>query len=189
MTDTRCLEPELVEALESLYARVPRTACQRKCQIFCGPLAIYPIEASRIREATGTPLATDARTLTCAALQEDGGCGIYAVRPLVCRVFGAISLLRCPHGCRPEHELSLEEADVLRREARLLSAMAGLESDTMQTELVHAEQGVMCPDCEGGLRKGACRECGNTRLVSVAQFHAYIARHRRFGVGESEERE
>ncbi|HEV2379781.1 MAG TPA: hypothetical protein VG206_08280 [Terriglobia bacterium] len=35
---------------------------------------------------------------------------IYGVRPLICRLWGLVKAMRCPHGCEPEQWLSDEEA-------------------------------------------------------------------------------
>ena len=35
----------------------------------------------------------------------DGGCAVYAERPVICRLFGTTSRLACPHGRRPEQML------------------------------------------------------------------------------------
>lgn len=39
---------------------------------------------------------------TCPALTKDLRCGVYEIRPFVCRVWGASESLPCPWGCLPE---------------------------------------------------------------------------------------
>lgn len=57
-------------------------------------------------EALGPPVPADERydddPLTCAWLTAGGQCSTYETRPLVCRLFGAVRGMRCPHGCRPQ---------------------------------------------------------------------------------------
>ena len=38
------------------------------------------------------------RTIDCPAL-VDGRCSVYEHRPLICRLWGAVESLPCPHGC------------------------------------------------------------------------------------------
>lgn len=49
-------------------------------------------------------------TLTCPLLGEDGRCTVYAARPLICRLYGSVSDLRCPHGCVPDRLLTPQQA-------------------------------------------------------------------------------
>lgn len=37
----------------------------------------------------------------CPALTADERCGVYEVRPMVCRLWGAAEPMPCPWGCRP----------------------------------------------------------------------------------------
>ncbi len=85
--------------LERVYAQVPDVACKGLCQRACGPIGISAIEADALA-AAGIELPTVDSELTCSHLKE-GRCSIYANRPLVCRIFGAVKKLPCPHGCKP----------------------------------------------------------------------------------------
>lgn len=38
----------------------------------------------------------------CPALDESGWCGVHEVRPMVCRLWGAMESLACRYGCRVE---------------------------------------------------------------------------------------
>ncbi len=40
--------------------------------------------------------------LTCTHLTNEGRCAIYEHRPLVCRLYGAVKRMKCPHGCKPK---------------------------------------------------------------------------------------
>ena len=45
------------------------------------------------------------KNLDCVFLDKEAKrCKVYAVRPMICRLFGAVDhpKLTCPHGCRPE---------------------------------------------------------------------------------------
>lgn len=114
-----------IEQLEEVYSRIPRVACRPGCTECCGPILMTWLERKRIEEKLGpvkwlTPIvaltlaaigksskATN-DALTCPAV-KDGRCGAYAVRPLICRVFGAVRDMPCPEGCKPERWLSEDE--------------------------------------------------------------------------------
>lgn len=52
-----------------------------------------------------------------------GACSAYRDRPLLCRLWGVVEKLRCPHGCEPERMLSnVESAAMLDQMARLSAA-------------------------------------------------------------------
>ena len=48
----------------------------------------------------------------CVYATEEG-CACYEERPLMCRLFGAVENLRCPHGCAPAVLLTRGAAQVL----------------------------------------------------------------------------
>lgn len=53
----------------------------------------------------------------CSMLTHDGRCSVYALRPMICRLFGAgPGGLRCHRGCEPERRLTaIEVAELLLR--------------------------------------------------------------------------
>jgi Fe-S-cluster containining protein len=55
--------------------------------------------------------------LTCGYVRQGGGCEIYEVRPLICRLFGAVDrlALNCHHGVKAENPLtSLESSELVK---------------------------------------------------------------------------
>ena len=50
-------------------------------------------------------------TFTCPFVTA-GGCGIYEVRPMICRLFGAVDapMMECPHGCGPARKLTEQQS-------------------------------------------------------------------------------
>lgn len=117
-----------VAAMEAVYARVPRIACRRLCIAACGPINYSRLEAKRIEKRTHRlPLADD--SLTCNML-ELGSCSVYDIRPLICRLFGVVDIMRCPHGCRPDRLLSDAEAKALLREA---ARIGGVRAENCQS--------------------------------------------------------
>lgn len=95
--------------IAELYAQIPSVACQRLCQHSCGPVEMSLLERGRINRSgrVHLPLLMDIppalRLLGhCAALDGDGSCSVYDLRPVICRLWGASEDLPCPHGCEPE---------------------------------------------------------------------------------------
>jgi Fe-S-cluster containining protein len=120
-----------IEHLEDIYRRLPKIACAGKCQDSCGPIMMSPIEQRRVEKRTGRPwLTVDLEYLadmillgktdcmTCPLLDAASGrCSVYAIRPLICRLWGLVEKMRCPWGCIPERWVSDDEADSLIKEA------------------------------------------------------------------------
>ena len=95
-------------ALQELYERVPEIPdCDGRCWISCGPVGMSDRELRRIRDA-GYPVASfeqakmKAETHWCEALTSGKRCAVYSLRPLVCRLWGAVESMKCPYGCVPE---------------------------------------------------------------------------------------
>lgn len=99
--------------LESIYASLPTVVCQGLCAESCGPIACSQAEADRMEAAAGRPLEFT-RGMTCGYLdQVNERCTVYAVRPLICRLWGVATDMSCPWGCQTT-PASVEPADVRR---------------------------------------------------------------------------
>lgn len=92
-----------------LYATIPDPKCKGLCVDTCTAIPLTVYEARVLRKA-GMPMphAEDmvVRILAgehprCPALVE-GRCTVYDIRPLICRLYGAVEDLRCEHGCEPD---------------------------------------------------------------------------------------
>lgn len=134
MTDPR--DGRDVETLEALYASLPEMRCRQQCWDSCTTFPTNALEHRHIKEKTGISLlgqsARKHKSLPrCPALSEDNRCMIYAVRPMICRIFGMTKLLSCGHGCVPEGGyLPTEEAFVLiNRVLRLSGDRQAVSSD------------------------------------------------------------
>lgn len=95
-------------ALNVLYEWVPSVACKGLCHYVCTTVDAGPRERQRIADAGVTlPLfvVDGEHGHTCPAL-VDGRCSVYDVRPMICRLWGASSVMPCPHGCEPDGDLS-----------------------------------------------------------------------------------
>jgi hypothetical protein len=99
--------------LDALYARLPHLNCQGRCAIACGAIPMTTAEAERLRKVTHVAPRTqpdrDHPTAgACIYLQNDR-CTAYRQRPLICRAWGVVMILSCPHGCAPERWLDPKE--------------------------------------------------------------------------------
>ncbi len=105
--------PSVAARLDALYAEVPAIECQGLCWDSCGRLDMSSAERRRIKTEGGVEIPDGTKAAgpsLCVALTMFRRCGVYAIRPLVCRLWGVIESLPCTFGCRPERMLSDEEA-------------------------------------------------------------------------------
>ena len=124
-------------SLDTIYARVPRIRCKGKCQQACGPIAMTAAEFSRLAAAAGREPSCGP-DLACSLLDARGRCSGYEARPLICRLWGVVKRMRCPHGCEPERWLSEDEAAELLRQANEVGGptrltIGGMSMDAMLT--------------------------------------------------------
>ncbi len=97
------------EALDRLSARLPTIVCQGKCQRYCGHVPMSRLERDRIVERVGEPRTFHG--FNCNLLDKSTGrCTVYEIRPLICRIWGCVKKLACPHGCKPSRWMSDKEA-------------------------------------------------------------------------------
>ncbi len=118
------ITPDLIRKVEAIYARVPRMRnCNRRCRASCGPIDMFRVEFRRIAEALGFEPPAHTPSGDCPMLDATGSCKVYEIRPLICRLWGAVDTpgMRCAFGCEPERWLSKAEADGLLREMAKLS--------------------------------------------------------------------
>lgn len=122
--------PDALAALDALYATLPAMACQGRCQAACGPVALTKLEVTRLRRTTTLP-TRNVPTPPCPLLRQ-GRCSVYAVRPLICRAWGAVESMQCPHGCQPERLLTIAEWEAVTAAvdavSRSLFPAAGLQT-------------------------------------------------------------
>lgn len=104
----RVVTPEQAAELDALYAQIPDVGCLGLCQAACGPIGMGEAEYARLQEpgmppvVRVDPMRVPFTPASCAALTLLGQCAVYRLRPMVCRIWGAVASMRCPHGCRPE---------------------------------------------------------------------------------------
>jgi len=91
--------------LAAVYAQIPdMDGCDGSCWESCGPVPMGAAERARIA-AAGVQIPPLVELLRsgrmCPALSAFGRCPVYDVRPVLCRLWGAVEGMRCDHGCRP----------------------------------------------------------------------------------------
>lgn len=116
--------------LQELYDQVPEVECKGLCHTSCGPIRLSNRERTRIKEASGITVPdADPQDFPlgeipdCPALTADKRCGAYEVRPMLCRLWGAVESMPCEYGCRPKDgQRLLADEDGYRLIAESLSA-------------------------------------------------------------------
>lgn len=116
------------EKIKRLYAKLPKIKCQKKCTQACGPILMSTAEKKIIVKRVGKDPFADikmpmdeesyVKNFTCLScpLLKDGECTVYDIRPAVCRLFGLVKKMECPHGCKPDRWVTDKEAHKLLKE-------------------------------------------------------------------------
>jgi hypothetical protein len=145
--------------LRELWAKIPPVKdCKGLCANSCGPIECSSEERRLIEERTGRPLEARPPGLTCSML-KNGRCTVYSIRPVICRLWGAVESMPCPQGCRPERMLSDREGlEIMVAAMRL----AGDDPDRVYTDFIDAlpedaiakmrEWALGAPDLGGAIR-------------------------------------
>lgn len=111
------------QLLDALYATLPPLQCRQKCQECCGPIRPAWLEWARL-QAERPDLPRPGASLICPLLdQATGQCTVYAIRPLICRLWGMVRTMECPHGCAPERWLREHEVKRLLRALKRLDTV------------------------------------------------------------------
>lgn len=138
-------KPGDLKALEAIYRDIPKMTCKGLCgwddktqDGCCGPLTLPVIERRRILQASGSVPKADAKTYLCNKY-INGKCSVYPIRPLICRLWGTVRSMACPHGCEPEQWLSARESVILIERLR---AIGGPEiADPVSVEAIRQDPG------------------------------------------------
>jgi len=100
-----------LRVLREIYSAIPSAGCKGLCVEACSTVPVFSFELEQLEAAAGRKLSThvvgddlilgNAVGDSCPLLVM-GLCSVYDHRPLICRAFGSVEGLPCPHGCRPE---------------------------------------------------------------------------------------
>src|SRR5688500_12200120 len=126
MGRNRAVDAARVSRLQDLYDQVPVVHCKGLCANECTSISMSDVEHRRMRRA-GHPVeevTPENLGKPCPALSEEGRCMAYEVRPIICRIYGAVeggSAITCPHGCEIEGTpLTVPETFELLNESYLI---------------------------------------------------------------------
>lgn len=79
---------------------LPKLECKGLCTHSCRMVLMGKSEEDVIRKKYGHVPQVD-EDLSCTMLRG-GRCAIYEDRPMVCRLWGMMERMVCPHGCIPD---------------------------------------------------------------------------------------
>jgi uncharacterized protein len=88
------------ERLAAIYARLPSVECRGLCAEACTAIDMSVRERLDLEGAAGHPCQVDGQG-KCNML-ANGRCTQYELRPLICRMWGAVESMPCPHGCQAD---------------------------------------------------------------------------------------
>lgn len=107
----------MADSLERIYRAVPTVACKGLCAESCGPIEMSDEERERLTERgveippidqAALDIIAGKRSASCPALVNDR-CSVYEHRPLICRLWGAVESMPCPHGCEVTPGLLMDD--------------------------------------------------------------------------------
>lgn len=99
-----------------LYKKIPGFECIEGCTDCCGQVPWTDFELQRAGLAEPPPERDDGRCV----FSLNGRCDIHDRRPFMCRLFGTVKDLECPHGRGPLQPMPVEDGHQLVRRYKLL---------------------------------------------------------------------
>lgn len=113
---------------------LPPMNCDPGCGECCGPVPVTETEFQRVRRFIAErDIKPVDQGITCP-LYLEGGCSVYEVRPLPCRLFGHVEKMACSRG----HNVNVDERQVHRMisangvPSRLLHEVLGEENEWVE---------------------------------------------------------
>jgi len=106
-----------IDKIREIYKEIPTLECKGLCHEYCGILAMTVVEYDELKQH-GQHGSYDSSNL-CPKLQLDNKCSAYEFRPLICRLFGVVENLKCPHGCKPERYMTKQEQREITKRVEL----------------------------------------------------------------------
>lgn len=88
--------------------------CPPGCTACCGPVPFSPFERERAMALMPmVAMSHDIGRDTTCPYVKDCGCGIYAERPIICRLMGLSDRMPCPKGATCDKPISSHTADAI----------------------------------------------------------------------------
>ncbi len=112
---------EKLARIDALLAELPTFQCKDGCADCCGPIEMTRLEYYRCIKESGRAQDDVKKQMQSNLKRQDyrcvlldkktNRCTVYAVRPVICRLFGVVNVdsLRCPHGYAPELNAQLTD--------------------------------------------------------------------------------
>ena len=109
----------IIVEIEDIYNLIPDFMCTEGCYECCKNFGVpsrTKVEDERIKKflKDNSMQPGEAKGHTCPYLDEgrkEGGCSIYPVRPLICRLYGTAPNYLCSMGVRPVLLLQEDEEE------------------------------------------------------------------------------
>lgn len=97
--------------LHKVYAKVPALECKGLCTDSCTGISMRLSERKHLLRTLGGPpvphfLARGFQGHRVCPLLRQGRCTVYHDRPMICRLYGVVADMPCPHGCQPARQLT-----------------------------------------------------------------------------------
>lgn len=99
-----------------LYKKIPSFRCIEGCTDCCGPVPWTEHELARVGLDAPPRVGEDRR----CPFSLQGRCDIHDRRPFMCRLFGTVDDLVCPHGRGPLKRIATADGHDLVRRYKLL---------------------------------------------------------------------
>ena len=100
-----------------LYKKAPAFECIEGCTDCCGPVPWSDFELERAGLTERPAIGADR---TCP-FSLNGHCDIHDARPFMCRLFGTVEDLKCPHGRGPLKLMTVADGHNLVRKYKLMA--------------------------------------------------------------------
>jgi Fe-S-cluster containining protein len=103
------------KTIKYLRKQIPSFKCKPGCTDCCGVIIFSRWEWEQIEDKR---VAT---SLTCPYACKEG-CEIYEQRPILCRLYGTVQGMKCPHGCGSDRMLPRKkEEEIMVKYNRIIA--------------------------------------------------------------------
>lgn len=104
----------IAKTIKYIKKQIPTFKCKPSCTDCCGVIVMSRWEWDLIEDKR------TASGLTCPYASEKG-CEIYEQRPILCRLYGVVKKMQCPHGCSNKILSAKKEAEIIEKYNQILA--------------------------------------------------------------------